>query len=278
MTTTSETRPPGERAPSGRPTTVSVVIPCRDDAVLLRRCLESLAAQTSPPDEIVVVDNASSDDTAAVARAAGARVVVEPVPGVSAASAAGYDSATGDVVARLDADCEAPVDWIARVRERFDLDPDLVALTGGARFTDGPVLLRRVGAALYLGAYVVAVSLALGHVPLFGSNCAFRRDDWLRVRGAVHRDDALMHDDIDLSYHLGPEARIRYDHRLGMRVSARPFRTGDFSVRLRRGFHSVYAHWPEEHPRRRVARRLRAVVRRRLGTSGVADQRGVQLR
>ena len=37
---------------SGAPT-VSVVVPARDDAVHLARCLGLLAAQTRPPDEIL---------------------------------------------------------------------------------------------------------------------------------------------------------------------------------------------------------------------------------
>ena len=55
--------------------TISVVIPVYNDAALLRRCLEALAAQTRRADEIVVVDNGSTDDSAEVARRGGARVV-----------------------------------------------------------------------------------------------------------------------------------------------------------------------------------------------------------
>ena len=42
---------------------ISVVIPCLNDADLLRRCLVSLAAQEVPADEIIVVDNGSTDDS-----------------------------------------------------------------------------------------------------------------------------------------------------------------------------------------------------------------------
>ena len=41
--------------------TCSVVIPVRNDAAYLERCLRALREQTRVPDEIVVVDNASSD-------------------------------------------------------------------------------------------------------------------------------------------------------------------------------------------------------------------------
>src|SRR5690606_38180984 len=96
-------------------TRISVVIPARDDARHLDRCLRALATQTHPPWEVVVVDNASTDDTAAVARAHGARVVAEPRVGIPAAAATGYDAASGEVIARLDADSVPPPDWVARV-------------------------------------------------------------------------------------------------------------------------------------------------------------------
>lgn len=48
---------------------ISVVIPCLNDADLLRRCLVSLAAQEVPADEIIVVDNGSTDDSIEVALA-----------------------------------------------------------------------------------------------------------------------------------------------------------------------------------------------------------------
>lgn len=96
---------------------VSVVIPVRDDAGHLDRCLRALAVQTSPPWEVVVVDNGSTDDTPAVARAHGARVVPQPRVGIPVAAATGYDAARGEVIARLDADSVPPPDWVARVVE-----------------------------------------------------------------------------------------------------------------------------------------------------------------
>ena len=43
---------------------VSVIIPTRNRSALLRRALESVGAQTRPPQEIIVVDDGSTDDTA----------------------------------------------------------------------------------------------------------------------------------------------------------------------------------------------------------------------
>ncbi len=98
---------------------VSVVITARNDAPMLRRALEALAAQTRPADEIVVVDNDSSDDTAAVAATGGARVVTEPIPGIPQAASAGYDAAVGRLIARIDADTVVPPGWLEHAIAQF---------------------------------------------------------------------------------------------------------------------------------------------------------------
>ena len=68
-------------------TTISVVIPTRNDADMLAVCLAALADQTRRADEIVVVDNASTDNTAAVCAAAGARRIAVELPGIAASTA-----------------------------------------------------------------------------------------------------------------------------------------------------------------------------------------------
>jgi len=239
------------------PLTVSIVIPVKDDAAQLRRCLRALARQTRLPDEIVVVDNGSSDDSAAVAFAAGARLIRCDAAGIPAAASAGYDAARGDLILRLDADSVPAPDWVAAFAQAFATRPDVGAFTGGARFIDGPPALRTPLAAVYLGGYAAAGLAALGHPPLFGSNMAFRREAWRHVRSRVHRDDATLHDDLDLAFHLGEHRRIRYLPQARLGISMRPF--GDpraFARRVRGGFRTVFVHWPTDFPPVRWDRRL----------------------
>ncbi|MCS5722659.1 glycosyltransferase [Herbiconiux sp. CPCC 203407] len=255
---------------------ISVVIPVKDDAAHLERCLSALGRQTIAPSEIVVVDNVSSDASDAVARIGGARVVREQRPGIPAAASTGYDQAEGEVIARLDADSIPADDWIERIGDRFRDRPDLAAVTGGASFSGGPRALRRVGAALYLGAYHLSLAPALGHVPLFGSNFAMRRSEWQRVSGTVHRKDSELHDDLDLAFHLGVRGRIRYGRGLSVQISSRPFaEAGTLPTRFRRGFRTVLVHWPRELPWLRWSRR---VIRRHPRLAAAVAPAGARLR
>jgi glycosyltransferase involved in cell wall biosynthesis len=241
--------------------TITVVIPCRDDAPLLAAALDALARQTRPAEEVVVVDNGSGDDTVAVALAAGARVVDEPVQGILRATAAGFDAATGDVLARIDADSLPPVDWLERIAAAFDRPDAPTAYTGPGRFYDISRAGAWAGEHLYLGGYVFWLTLFLGHAPLFGSNMALRRDAWIRIRDTVHRDERRVHDDLDIAYHLTPDMTVRYDPTLVMPVSGRPFHTASgLGRRLGWGFRTIAVNtrgqWPwQRWSRRRTARR-----------------------
>lgn len=202
---------------------VSVVIPVLDDAAHLRACLASLAAQTRPADEVIVVDNGSTDESAAVARAFGATVVPEPVRGIPAAAATGYDAATGDVIARCDADSTLPADWIEHLVRVFGRNPHLDAVTGPGSFHDLPRGMRHLAGGFYFVGLFAGFGSAIANIPLWGSNMAIRASAWREVSDRVHRTTPGIHDDLDLSCVLGPRARIRYMPGVGVGVAGRMF-------------------------------------------------------
>lgn len=85
---------------------VSVIVPVRDGALSVDRCLEAIAAQTYQPLEIVVVDDGSNDPSAGWVRAFRKRhpelcvhVVSQEPQGTAAALNAGLARARGEFVA-----------------------------------------------------------------------------------------------------------------------------------------------------------------------------------
>jgi glycosyltransferase involved in cell wall biosynthesis len=93
---------------------VSFVIPVRNDAVRLDRCLRTIRDNDYPADrlEIVVVDNGSVDASPAVAAEHNARVLSLPGPKVGALRNMGVRVAQGEMIAFVDADHEIVRDWI----------------------------------------------------------------------------------------------------------------------------------------------------------------------
>jgi (heptosyl)LPS beta-1,4-glucosyltransferase len=79
---------------------VSAVIVARNEAEVIRRCLESLRWT----DEIVVVDNQSHDGTGAICREAGARVIESEWLGFGRMRQLAVDAARHDWILVLDAD------------------------------------------------------------------------------------------------------------------------------------------------------------------------------
>jgi glycosyltransferase involved in cell wall biosynthesis len=96
---------------------VSVVIPCLNEAQNIEHCVLAARAvleRMGVSGEVVVADNDSEDDSAALARRAGAHVVIEPRRGYGSAYLAGFAAARGDYIVMADADLTYDFDDIPR--------------------------------------------------------------------------------------------------------------------------------------------------------------------
>lgn len=91
---------------------VSVVVPTKDAARTLDRCLRSIRHQSWPALELIVVDNHSTDGTSDIARR-WADAVLEAGPERSAQRNLGIARATGDWILWIDADMELPATLLA---------------------------------------------------------------------------------------------------------------------------------------------------------------------
>jgi cellulose synthase/poly-beta-1,6-N-acetylglucosamine synthase-like glycosyltransferase len=110
---------------------VSVVVPARNEASSIGRCLRGLRAQDYPPElvEILVVDDGSGDETARVAESCGVGVLRGPRRGVARARNEGIRRTRGEIVAFTDADCVPHPAWLRELTAGFD-DPRVGVVAG----------------------------------------------------------------------------------------------------------------------------------------------------
>ncbi|MCU0311248.1 MAG: glycosyltransferase [Acidimicrobiales bacterium] len=122
-------------------TRATVLIPARNEAASIVRCLEQVLAQDLPLEEleVVVVDGSSTDGTADLARSVlegsgvgGWTVVTNPGGATPSNLNAGLRHVTSEVVCRVDARSLIPTGYVRRCVEILSSRPE-VAVVGGAQ-------------------------------------------------------------------------------------------------------------------------------------------------
>lgn len=122
-----------------------LVSPCRDEAKVIRRTLDSVAAQTVPPALWVVIDDGSTDETPRILEEYARRLPYLRVvrhadrgnrsvgPGVIQAFYRGLEQvrlADFDYLCKLDMDLDLPARYFELLMERMERDPRLGSTSG----------------------------------------------------------------------------------------------------------------------------------------------------
>jgi len=210
---------------------VTVIVPVKNEAGKIERCLTALRAQTLPPKEILVVDGHSQDSTVEIARRFGACILYEEYATRAGACQVGVEAAQGEFVAFTDADCVPEPRWLERLAARCA--PGISGV-GGQILNEGDSFWQKavdtaldtiVGSANSVQGRTFVAPRYVSSIS--GCNSMYRRADLMAVGG--FRTDLVTTEDTELNHRLmvrgkllyTPDALVHHRHERGRRDFAR---------------------------------------------------------
>jgi len=188
---------------------VSILIPSRNEQENIGACLNSLVCQNYQKDkmQIIVIDDDSSDKTAQIVRAYFDKYkYVQMVhlekcpPNVSPkkrALQAGIDSADGEIIVTIDADCIVGQNWVATILNNFTENVGMV--TGYVLFDKKTEknLFYKIQSLEFLGLTTAGIGSIGAGDPIIanGANLAFRRRTFFDAGGYQNENHIISGDD-----------------------------------------------------------------------------------
>lgn len=210
---------------------ISVVIPAYNEENYIARCLRSVVEQSLPPDqvEIILVDNNSTDNTVKIAATfPRVHIIHEATPGAGMARARGWSEARGAIIASTDADAQVPRHWLKKIVHAFDMQPELVAMSGGYLFYDRDFIVNFIVKIFERSLVALSWFLAGGVMALTAVNMAVRRDIYIKTPGF----DPQLHfgEDLNLAKKLHQYGKLKWSFNNRVKTSARRYQGLDASV------------------------------------------------
>ena len=168
---------------------ISVIIPVRNEADKIERCLEAVFNQTIKPHEVIVVDGHSTDKTVGNAKKFPVKILYEDYGTVGGARQVGVENAEGDFIAFTDADCIPEKNWLENLIKEFDNSNNIVGVGGGT---------KNIGKGLWEKSIALALDSFLGSANsvqdrvfkekrfvkgISGCNSMYRKEDVLTIGG-----------------------------------------------------------------------------------------------
>lgn len=191
---------------------VSVVVPAYNEEKLLGEALRAIreAMAVFPDAELIVCDNNSTDRTAEIARAAGAKVVFEPLNQISRARNAGARAAEGDWLVFIDADSFPSPNLLLEVKNLIE--------TGSV--VGGGVTISPEGMPVAARVAVRAWNVMSRRLRWAAGAFIFVRADTFGAVGGFS-EDLYASEELDLSRKLKRLGRVVILHRHPLRTSDR---------------------------------------------------------
>ncbi|MCK4734432.1 MAG: glycosyltransferase [Methanophagales archaeon] len=210
---------------------ISIIIPVKNEAEKIERCLEAVFDQTVQPFEVIVVDGHSTDKTVENAKKFPIRIFYEDYHTRGGACQVGVENVKGDYVAFTDADCIPKRNWLENLIKEFDED---VVGVGGGIINIGEHLGEK-SIAFALDTFLGSANSVQGRLfkdkryvtTISGCNRMHRREDIIEVGGF---DVVLPTDeDTELDKKLlkigkllyTPDAVVLHNHQRGLKEFAK---------------------------------------------------------
>ena len=199
-------------------TRFSIVVPARNEEANIKKCLDSLLAQSYPTDffEVIVIDDFSEDNTASIVEA-----IHQKHSHIKLLKLANYykadeirsykkkaiekavSQANGDWIITTDADCIAPVDWL-KLYHQYILAHRPVFVAAPVMFIKEKGILNEFQVLDFLALQgITAAAVSAGkHSISNGANLAFEKSAFIAVGGYQGVDHIASGDDMFLMHKM----------------------------------------------------------------------------
>jgi len=199
-------------------TTITVIVPARNEAGRIGRCVQALRQQDYPAHllEIMVIDDHSRDGTADEARKAGGEYVqilnlaeaLKSRPKGKAYKKIAIElavaQAKGTLIVTTDADARPGESWLRRIAGAYE-KKGWKLIAGPVSYYPDPSLLGKFQELDFLSLVgIAAASIRLGFYNLCnGANLAYEKEAFIAVDGFRGIDDQPSGDDLMLMHKIG---------------------------------------------------------------------------